>query len=59
MVAAGRAKAADTLAEDGHAIAFVDLEPFKGHHYPDVLLSVLIAALAKLDHCSSDCQSLD
>jgi hypothetical protein len=40
-------KAADTLAKDGHAIAFVDLEPFKGHHYPDVLLSVLIATLAK------------
>lgn len=26
-------------------VAFVDLEAFKGHHYPDVLLSVLIETL--------------
>jgi len=29
--------------------AFVDLEVFKGHSYPDVLISVLIASLTKLD----------
>lgn len=40
-------KAADELEKAGHPIAFVDLEPFKGHHYPDVLLSVLIAVLRK------------
>jgi hypothetical protein len=29
--------------------AFVDLETFKGHSYPDVLLSVLISALSKFE----------
>lgn len=28
-------------------VAYVDLEPFKGHQYPDVLLSVLLAAMQK------------
>lgn len=40
-------KAADTLEGEGHAIAVVDLEPFKGHHYPDVLISVLLATFSK------------
>jgi hypothetical protein len=31
------------LTVDRRPIAFVDLEPFKGHSYPDLLLSVLIA----------------
>jgi predicted NACHT family NTPase len=35
-------KAAAELTVDRRPIAFVDLEPFKGHAYPDVLLSVLI-----------------
>src|SRR6266542_819187 len=35
------AKAASELTIDRRPIAFVDLEPFKGHMYPDVLLSVL------------------
>jgi len=35
-------KAANDLAVDHRPIAFVDLEPFKGHSYPDVLISVLI-----------------
>ena len=40
-------KTAQTLAESGVPVAYVDLEPFKGHHYPDVLISVLLAALTK------------
>ena len=40
-------KSAKTLAEQGFAVAYVDLEPFKGHHYPDVLISVLLASLEK------------
>jgi Cdc6-like AAA superfamily ATPase len=35
-------KAAAELTIDRRPIAFIDLEPFKGHTYPDVLLSVLI-----------------
>lgn len=35
-------KAAAEMTIDRRPIAFVDLEPFKGHTYPDVLLSVLI-----------------
>jgi hypothetical protein len=37
-------KAAAELTLGRTPIAFVDLEPFKGHEYPDVLLSVLIAS---------------
>lgn len=40
-------KSADALSKNGFAVAYVDLEPFKGHHYPDVLISVLLASLAK------------
>jgi hypothetical protein len=36
-------KAAAELTVDRRPIAFIDLEPFKGHTYPDVLLSVLIS----------------
>lgn len=36
-------KAAAELTIDRRPIAFIDLEPFKGHTYPDVLLSVLIS----------------
>lgn len=42
-------KAGDELERVNHPIAIVDLEPFKGHHYPDVLLSVLIATLLKYE----------
>ena len=42
-------KAGDELEKANHPIALVDLEPFKGHHYPDVLLSVLIATLIKYE----------
>ncbi len=35
-------KAAADLTIDRRPIAFVDLESFKGHEYPDVLLSVLV-----------------
>jgi len=41
------AKAAGDLTVDRRPIAFVNLESFKGHSYPDVLLSVLIKALTK------------
>jgi len=40
-------KAADDLAVKGNPVALVDLEPFKGHHYPDIIISVLLATLAK------------
>ena len=35
-------KAAQDLTVDRRPIAFVDLESFKGHEYPDVLISVLL-----------------
>ena len=37
-------KGAADLTVDRRPIAYVDLEGFKGHSYPDVLLSVLISA---------------
>jgi len=40
-------KAAADLTVDRRPIAFVDLESFKGHTYPDVLLSVLIETFCK------------
>jgi DNA segregation ATPase FtsK/SpoIIIE-like protein len=42
-------KAGHELEHAGHPIAMVDLEPFKGHHYPDVLISVLIATFRKYE----------
>lgn len=38
-------KAASDLTVDRRPIAFVDMETFKGHSYPDVLISVLIKSL--------------
>ena len=38
-------KSADTLKAGGRPIAYVDLEAYKGHHYPDLLISALIATL--------------
>ena len=43
-------KAACDLTIDRRPIAFVDLESFKGHEYPDVLLSVLIETFQKFEH---------
>ena len=40
-------KAASDLTIDRRPIAFVDLEPFKGHSYPDVLMSVLIDSFTR------------
>jgi hypothetical protein len=39
-------KAAAELTVDRRPIAFIDLEPFKGHTYPDVLLSVLLSTFS-------------
>lgn len=41
------AKVTEDLTVDRAPIAYVDLEEFKGHSYPDVLLSVLIKALTE------------
>ncbi len=41
-------KAAQDLTVDRRPIAFVDLESFKGHEYPDVLISVLVETLIVL-----------
>lgn len=40
-------KAADDLTKDKHPVALIDLEPFKGHLYPDIIISVLIASFKK------------
>jgi hypothetical protein len=40
-------KSAENLSKRDHPVAYVDLEPFKGHHYPDILISVLLASLDK------------
>ncbi len=40
-------KAAADLTVDRRPIAYVNLEAFKGHHYPDVLLSVLIKSFSE------------
>ncbi|MGD0090312.1 MAG: hypothetical protein ABSE73_10370 [Planctomycetota bacterium] len=40
-------KAAADLTVDRRPIAYVNLEPYKGHSYPDVLLSVLISTLGE------------
>ena len=42
-------KAATDLTVDRRPIAFVDLEPFKAHSYPDVLLSVLISTFIEFE----------
>jgi hypothetical protein len=40
-------KSADELSKKGNPVALVDLEPFKGHQYPDIIISVLIATFKK------------
>lgn len=52
-------KSAESLSAQGFAVAYVDLEPFKGHHYPDVLISILLASFVKFkdwlaDYCPED-----
>ena len=42
-------KAAADLTVDRRPIAYVDLESFKGHAYPDVLLSVLIQTFKEFE----------
>lgn len=42
-------KAAADLTVDRRPIAYVDLEAFKAHSYPDVLLSVLIATFTEFE----------
>lgn len=42
-------KTAADLTIDRRPIAFVDLETFKGHSYPDVLISVLIKTLGEFE----------
>ena len=43
-------KAVSDLTVDRRPIAFVDLESFKGHSYPDVLISILIQTLQRFSH---------
>jgi hypothetical protein len=43
-------KAAADLTVDRRPIAYVDLETFKGHSYPDVLLSVLIKTFEEFEN---------
>ncbi|MBF0334611.1 MAG: hypothetical protein HQL40_13360 [Alphaproteobacteria bacterium] len=42
-------KAAADLTIDRRPMAFVDMETFKGHSYPDVLISVLIKSLREFE----------
>lgn len=42
-------KTAADLTVDRRPIAFVDMETFKGHSYPDVLISVLIKSLQEFE----------
>src|SRR6202035_78532 len=43
-------KAVADLTVNRRPIAFVDLESFKGHSYPDVLISILIQTLERFSH---------
>jgi hypothetical protein len=42
-------KAAADLTVDRRPIAYVDLEIFKGHTYPDVLISILVSTLKEFE----------
>lgn len=52
-------KSADDLSKKGNPVALVDLEPFKGHHYPDIIISVLIATFKKYSIWLKDENSKD
>lgn len=41
-------KSAEDLAKEGVPVVYIDLEPFKGHKYPDIIISVLISIIIKL-----------
>lgn len=41
-------KSAEDLAKEGFPSIYIDLEPFKGHRYPDIIISVLISIIIKL-----------
>jgi hypothetical protein len=43
-------KAQADLTVSRTPVAFIDLEAFKGHAYPDVLLSILVETLQSFDH---------
>jgi len=43
-------KAAADLTIDRRPIAYIDMEAFKAHSYPDVLLSVLIKTFTEFEH---------
>ncbi len=40
-------KAASDLSKNDSPVGLVDLEPFKGHQYPDIIISVLLATFSK------------
>lgn len=40
-------KAASDLSKNNNPVGLVDLEPFKGHQYPDIIISVLLATFSK------------
>lgn len=42
-------KAAEDLRNEERPVAYVDLEAYKGNQYPDVLISVLMAALTSFE----------
>jgi len=41
-------KSATDLVKEGNPVVYIDLEPFKQHKYPDVVISVLIVIIGKL-----------
>ncbi len=41
-------KSAQELVDESFPTVYIDLEPFKGHSYPDIILSVLITIFSKL-----------
>lgn len=49
-------KSAEELIKKEHPVAFVDIEPFKGHQYPDIIISVLLATFKKFKTWVEDCK---
>ena len=43
-------KAVDELSKNKHQNVYIDLEVFKSHSYPDVLISVLIESLTEFEN---------
>jgi polynucleotide 5'-kinase involved in rRNA processing len=48
-------KVAADLTVGRTPIAYVDLEQFKGHSYPDVLISVLVSSFTEFKRCRREC----